>query len=115
MPWLIMNDEVDYESTWYPTHIVSKDKKVLPVFIGASQTLLLGLVGIWIKDEHYDLIDHTKAYILIHNPEAIDEDIVDIDWSKMSNVDEPKTTGREHIHLWKEMVFRDGEIKEGEA
>ena len=33
MPWLIMNDEVDYIGMWYPTHVVSKEKKLLPLFI----------------------------------------------------------------------------------
>lgn len=112
MPWLIMNDEVDYTATWYPTHIVSKDKKVLPVFIGASQTVIKGLVGIWIKDEDYNKIDHNKAYIFLHNPEATDDDIEDIEWDKVPDVDKPQTTGRDHIHLWKEIEY---EGKGGEA
>ena len=50
MPWLIMNDEVDYPVMYYPTHIVSKDNKVLPLFIGASQTIIRGFIGLYIKD-----------------------------------------------------------------
>lgn len=109
MAWLIMNDEVDYPVMWYPTHIVSKEKKLLPVFIGASQTLIKGLVGLWIKDEHYELIDHTKAYIFIHDPEAKDESIESIDWDEIPDVNRPQTTGRDHIHIWKEIE------KEGNA
>jgi len=109
MAWLILNDEVDYQSTWYPTHIIDKHNKLLPVYIGASQTLIRGLIGIWIKDEHYDFIRHDKAYIFLHNPEAADEDIEEIDWNKVPDAKENKTVGREHIHLWNEPKWSDKE------
>jgi hypothetical protein len=105
MAWLIMNDEVDYTCIWYPTHIISKDKKLLPVFIGASQSLINGLVGIYIKNEDYNKIRHDKVYILIHNPEAQDDEIENIEWEKVPDVKNQKTTGREHIHLLSEPEF----------
>jgi len=108
MSWLILNDEVDYVSTWYPTYIVDKDKKLVPVFIGASQTVIRGLIGLYIKDSDYDRIRHDKAYILIHNPEATDDDVDEIDWDKIPNCTDQKTTGREHIHVWKDAEFKDG-------
>lgn len=112
MPWLIMNDEIDYPAMWYPTHIVSKDKKLLPVYLGAAQTVLKGYLGIWIKDQHYSLIDHDKAYIFIHDPEANDDDVMDIDWSQVPDVTEKQTTSREHIHIWRQPEF-EGITNEG--
>lgn len=102
MAWLIMNDEVDYPVMFYPTHIVSKDKKVLPLYIGASQTIIKGLIGLYVKDGHYPLIDHTKAYILIHDPEVTDDDVIDIDWSKIDDNQDSLSSSRAHFHIWKE-------------
>ena len=109
MAWLIMNDEIDYTCLWYPTHIVTKDNKIVPVFIGASKTLLNGFIGLYIRNKDYGQIRHDKAYIFVHNPDATDEEVVDVDWDKIKDVKDQKTTGRDHIHLWKELEF------EGEA
>lgn len=108
MAWLLMNDEIDFPSTWYPTHIISRDNTLINVFIGASQSLLGGF-GIWIDNDDYDHIRHDKAYIFIHNPDATDDDIESIDWDKIPDVDESehKTTNRKHIHLCKEMDFEE--------
>lgn len=105
MSWLIMNDEIDYPCVWYPTHIISKDNKLIQVFIGASQTLLSGLIGLYIKDEDYEKIRHDKAYIFIHDPDVVDDDIDDIEWDKIDDIKEDKKTGRMHFHLWKELEF----------
>lgn len=107
MAFLIMNDEIDYISTWYPTHIVDRDKKLVPVFIGASQTVIRGLIGLYIKNEDYARIRHDKAYIFIHNPEATETDVEDIDWNKIAYCKDQKTTGRDHIHVWKDVEFED--------
>ena len=101
--WLIMNDEVDYPVMFYPTHIVSKDKKVLPLYIGASQAILGGLIGLYIKDKHYPLIRHDKAYIIIHDPEVVDDDI-DIKWDDVPDSTTGLSSSREHIHIWKEVI-----------
>ena len=77
MAWLVMNDEVDYSSTWYPTHIVGSNNEVIPIFIGASNTMIRGLVGLYVRDDDYYKIRHDKAYIFIHNPEAKDEKYLD--------------------------------------
>ncbi len=102
MAWLIMNDEVDYPVMWYPTHIVSKDRKVIPLFIGASQTIKKGLVGLYVRDEHYPLIRHDKAYILIHDPDVTDEDVLNIEWEKIEDNDDKLSASRAHYHIWKE-------------
>ena len=115
MAWLIMNDEIDYHATWYPTHIVDKDKKLLPVYIGAAQTMVVGYLGIYIKDEHYTRIRHDKAYIFIHNPDANDEDITEVEWDKVPDVEDKKLTGRDHIHIWKEAEFDGWDGEGGEA
>lgn len=102
MTWLIMNDEVDYPVMYYPTHIVSKDNKVLPLFIGASQTIIRGYIGLYVKDEHYSLIRHDKAYIIVHDPEVTDDTIVSIEWDKVPDSVEALATEREHLHFWKD-------------
>ena len=113
MAWLIMNDEVDYESAWYPTHIISKYGKLLPLFIGATQTLVKGmhLVGLWVKDEHYTLINHKKAYVLVHDPDAVDDD-VSVDWDKISDAEDAGSVSRAHVHLWKEIEWEGKEKKQ---
>lgn len=105
MAWLIMNDEIDYASTWYPTHIVGKDKQLIPVFIGASNTMIHGLIGIYVRDRDYEQINHDKAYVFIHDPDVEADAIEDVDWEKIPDVDENRSTGREHIHLWKDVEF----------
>lgn len=101
-----MNDEVDYPATWHPTHIVGSENQLIRVFIGASQSLAGGF-GIWIATEDYEKIRHDKAYIFIHNPDATDDDIENIDWSKVPDIEESekKTTNRKHLHLWQEIEF----------
>jgi hypothetical protein len=101
-----MNDEIDYPAMWYPTHIVSKDKKLLPVYIGASNNMIVGYFGIYVKDKDYNKIRHDKTYIFIHNPEAEDEDIQDVDWEKVDDVTDNKLTNREHIHIWVDPEFK---------
>lgn len=106
MAFLIMNDIVDYEGMWYPTHIVSKDNSPIPVYLGAAKTLLNGFIGIYIKDEDYEKIRHDKAYIFIHNPEIDTEEIENIDWEKIPDCgDESSRTNREHMHIWKDEDF----------
>jgi hypothetical protein len=117
MAWLVMNDEVDYPCIWYPTHIISKEGKPLPVFIGAPQTVLKGFIGLWIRDEHYNLIRHDKAYIFLHDPDVVAEDIQSINWDEISDVkkEDQKSVGREHIHLWKEPEFERQNSEGGTA
>jgi len=105
MSWLILNDELDYPSTWYPTHIVSKDNKLLSVFIGAPNTLIGGLIGIYVRDKDYKKIRHDKSYIFIHDPDVNEDDIEKINWDEIEDVKDRKTIGRSHIHLWKDVQF----------
>ena len=102
MAWLIMNDEVDYPVAFYPTHIVGKDNNPLPLYIGACQAIQGGLIGLYVTDEDYLKINHDKAYIIIHDPEVTNEDVIDVNWDEIKDVVEKTTTGREHYHIWKE-------------
>lgn len=94
MAKFIFNDEMLYDSVYCPTHVVSKDSKVIPVFLGAPQTMnARGLIGIYVRDEDYDKIDHEKSYIFIHNPDATDDEIVEIRWDELLD--------KTHLHIWK--------------
>lgn len=115
MAWLIMNDEIDYSSMYYPTHIVSKDKELLPVFIGASQTMIRGLIGLYVRDEDYHKIRHDKAYIFVHDPDVEADEVQHVDWEQVPDCTDPKNTGREHLHLWKEPEFEGQNHEGGEA
>lgn len=98
-----MNDDIDHTSRWHPTHILSKENKLINVYIGAAGHLLGGL-GIYVSDDDYEKINHEKAYVFIHNPDAIDDDIEGVDWDEIVDVGEDgdKKTNREHMHLWTE-------------
>ncbi len=101
MAKLLINDGTENESMYYPTHIVSKDKKPLPVFIGASQTMIRGLVGIYVSDKDYELIRHDKAYIFIHDPDVWEGDIQHVNWDDIVSCINGKTVNRECMHIWK--------------
>lgn len=111
MAFLIMNDELDYTSTWHPTHIISKDNKLVPVFIGAPQTMLHGYVGIYVRDVDYELIMHDKTYVFIHDPDATNDDIENIEWDKIPDCKQQKKTNRQHFHLFKETEFKGFLVK----
>lgn len=101
MAWLVMNDELSYPVNYYPTHIVSKEGKLLPLFIGSSQTIMRGYIGLYIRDKDYDLLRHDKAYVLIHDPDVSDDD-VDIEWDKVPDASDTLATNIQHIHIWKD-------------
>ena len=98
MAWLIMNDETKYGGLYYPTHILSKDSKPIPVFIGASNCIFDNAIGIYVRDEDFNLIRHDKAYIFIHDPDVKEEDIEKVNWDDV----EDKKGNRVHYHLWEE-------------
>lgn len=107
MSWLIMNDLIDYPCEWYPTHIMTSDRDIIPVFLGASSEITdKRAIGIYVRDEDYIKINHRKAYLFIHNPDAVKEDIKLIEWDMLPDVSEEKSisTGREHIHMWVDKV-----------
>jgi hypothetical protein len=103
MAKLLMNDEVDHTSRWHPTHILSKDNKLLQVYIGAAGHMLGGF-GIYVADRDYEKIRHDKAYVFIHNPDCTDDDIENVDWEEVVDIgeDTDKKTNREHMHLWQD-------------
>ena len=101
MAKLLMNDDTEFDSVYFPCYVVSKSNALKPVFIGAPQTMKRGYIGLYVRDWDYQFIRHDKAYIFIHDPDAINEDVEDIDWDKIANEVEDKKTGRSHIHIWK--------------
>lgn len=106
MAWLILNDDIDYDAAWYPTHIIGKDNQLIPVFIGASSIINDKTIGIYVRDEDYNNIRHDKSYLFLHEPDVTEDDIEEVDWDKISNVEDRKITNREHIHIWKEIEYR---------
>lgn len=100
MCWLIMNDEIDYPCEFYPTHIITEDKDLIPVFLGASSVIAEKAVGIYVRENDYLKLNHKKAYIFVHDPDADKEEFKDLDWNQIPDVNDPLTTGREHIHVW---------------
>lgn len=105
MAYLILNDDIDYTSTWYPTHIIGKNNELLPIFIGASSVINDRVVGLYVKEENYKLIRHDKAYVFIHDPDVTKDDIEEIDWNKIEDVKDNRSANRKHIHIWKEMEY----------
>ena len=96
-----MNDDTEGTSIYCVTHVVSKHLKVLPVFLGASQTMIKGLIGVYVSDRDYRFIRHDKAYIFIHDPDAVDGDIAHINWDDIKDDITGRLVGREHMHIWK--------------
>lgn len=74
--WLILNDEAAYETYLYPTHTIGKKGELIKVFIGDThpEGLYKG-IGIYILDEDYEKMDHSKGYMLIHDPEITQDKI----------------------------------------
>lgn len=109
MAWLIMNDIADYVVEHYPTHILGKSNKLIPVFIGATSVIgsKENFIGIYVKDKEYSNIDHTKVYVLIHDPdieqENVNEMIDNLDSSeleRLEKVSDSNSADRVHIHVW---------------
>lgn len=103
MAKLLLNDEIDYGSQWHPTHIITKDNKVVPVYLGTPLSFV-STTGIYVADDDYDKIRHDKAYVFLHNPDAVDEDIENVDWDEIPDVseEENRVTNRKHVHLSKD-------------
>ena len=111
MAWLIMNDKVDYESEFYPTHIIGFNNEVLPVYMGASSAIEEKAIGIYVSDEDYKRIDHTKEYILIHDPDIqskflsrfVEEDselYKQLQEFDIRTVKDKLSMDRVHYHIW---------------
>ena len=103
MAWLIMNDLVDYESEFYPTHIVGFNREVLPVYIGASSVIEEKAIGLYVSDEDYRKIDHTMEYVFIHNPDIQSKFLTEeynLKELNVSTVKDSQSTNRLHYHIW---------------
>ena len=101
MAWLIMNDAVDYPCEWYPCYVIGAKEELIPLFLGASTAINMPkAVGLYVRENDYKKLNHKKAYIFVHNPDAVEEDINDIDWDQIPDVTEKLSAQREHIHLW---------------
>jgi len=112
MAWLIMNDLVNYESTFYPTHILGYNNEIMPVYIGNSSDSIIEekAIGIYVTDEDYNKIDHSKEYVLIHDPDSQSKvsfnHIVEgselykvIEDIPIGNVKDKETMNRVHYHI----------------
>ena len=109
MAWLIMNDIVNYTSKFYPTHILGIDNKLIPVYIGVTSVIdsKENFIGIYVRDKEYLNIDHSRVYVLIHDPdmeqEGVGELISTLDQGeRLKRVDKADSADRAHIHMWKE-------------
>lgn len=73
-PWVsyLMDDIPDWDGVLYLTYIVGRNYKPVRIYIGISMNENQEGYGIWIRGVDYDYIDHSKSYILIHEPEIID-------------------------------------------
>lgn len=100
MAWLILNDKIDYPCEWYPTHILTEDKNLIPVFLGAASALEEKAVGIYVRENDYLKLNHKKAYIFIHNPDADKKEFKDIDWNEIQDQKDSLSANRAHIHIW---------------
>lgn len=105
--WLILNDEAIYDNFLYPTHTIGKKGELIRVFIGDThpKNLFKG-IGIYILDEDYKKMDHSKGYILIHDPEIVQDKIpVILEDSRNQFPDffelkmKENIMDREHIHI----------------
>jgi len=111
MAWLIMNDEVNYKTEFFPTHILGFNNEIIPVYIGASSVIEDKAIGIYVSDEDYKKMDHSKEYVLIHDPDLyskVPSRYVE-DGSKLyevlkelsiGDVEDISTINRYHYHVW---------------
>lgn len=101
MAWLIMNDEIDYPCEFYPTHVLGENKELIPIFLGASTAIgYKNAVGLYVRENDYLKLNHKKAYIFIHNPDAQPEDVVSINWDEIPDQEDALSADRSHMHLW---------------
>lgn len=113
MAWLIMNDIVDYESEFYPTHIVGFNNEVLPVYIGASSAIEEKTIGIYVSDESYIRIDHSMEYVFIHNPDIQSNFLTEeynLEELNVSTVEDSLSMNRRHYHIWPTPSMLSGEL-----
>ena len=93
----LFNDEMDWNTMWFPTHIIGIEGDALPISIGISKTFLQGYVGIYIKERYLNRINWKKPFILIHDPQPNMNDIK-VDWRDF----EDKKNNNVHLHIYKE-------------
>ena len=104
MAWLIMNDIVDYKSEFYPTHIIGFNKEILPVYMGASSAIEDNTIGLYVSDESYNKIDHSKEYVFLHNPDIqskfLTREYYNLEGLNISTVKDKLSMNRVHYHIW---------------
>lgn len=93
----LFNDQVDWNTEWYPTHLVGSCNNAIPVSIGVAKTFVMGYVGIYIRSDYLRDLNLNKPYILIHDPMPKMSDIK-IDWREIPD----KQSEGEHLHIYKE-------------
>lgn len=104
-----------------PQYILDKNHNLVRVYIGIPHRAheQPDTVGIFVKTEDYEKIDHTKIYTFIHKTE--DEDIDEESLNFLiknghlnEKVDDPMSVGRVHMHLGVEWEFEEDESYENE-
>ena len=82
-----------------PAFIISKDNKLVPVYV---EKLEDSNIAIYMNEEDYFKVDHTKSYIFVHNPAAMDAHVPHI----LNAVNVPIETGltvndiyKHHMHM----------------
>ena len=94
----LFNDQIDWNTVWFPTHIIGIDGEALPVSIGIAKTFLQGFIGIYIKERYIKYIKANKPYVLIHDPQPNMRDI-NVNWDELPN----KESNDHHLHIYKEI------------
>lgn len=107
--WLsqLMLDDGKWDGILAPTHIVTKDNELIPVYIGKDiHGEFPDAIAIYVKTIDWYLIDHESCYIFIHDPFVADEGIDD---KLKVMIDEYRSTSEKdtHVHITKNIDGTD--------
>lgn len=106
---LILIDDCNWGNFLFaPQYIIGVNDEFIPLYIGNNGVDLDNTVGVYVNEEDYYKIDHTKEYIMINTPEPVHEELKDaIENSKklINDVDSVENLARNVINLGVEMVY----------
>ena len=96
---LILKEMKEWRSNIDPTFVIGKDDKLIPVFV---EHLDSDNVEIYMDNDNYLRVDHTKSYIFVHNPNAMDSHVPHI--MKFVNVQiernlDVNDLSKHHMHM----------------
>ena len=107
---LILYDIADWKEQFVPTYIMGKEN-IVPLYLGKVPGVgkfSFNQVAIYVKSEDYNKIDHTKEYVLIHDPIVTEEDFKEIkeNISKViRDVADIKSANRVHMHIGRQSNY----------